>query len=155
MILLETIKRAPQKGKGPNGGLIDLQSLVRKRNPVPFRFKDDGLIPNHPRWPLIIYRGAFRLPSGLDPAAVFEQLFDSYGWEAHGATASTTMPTIIRASMKSLASRAGAPGCRNSCPHPQPQGRRCCYPSGGHRVSKPEGQRRSFGRWGLSGFRQL
>ena len=45
MILLETIKRSPQKGKSatrPN----DLESLVRKRKPVPFRFKDDGLIPN-------------------------------------------------------------------------------------------------------------
>jgi uncharacterized protein YjlB len=79
VLLLETIKRVTQKDKGatrPN----DLQSLARKRKPAPFRFKDDGLIPNHPRWPLIIYRGAVRLPSGLDPAAVFEQLFDSYGW---------------------------------------------------------------------------
>ena len=109
VILLETIKRVTQKGKGARRP-DDLQCLVRKRKPVTFRFKDDGLIPNHPRWPLIIYRGAVE-PSGLDPAAVFEQLFDSHGWRSHGATASMTMPTIIRASMKSLASRAAAPGC--------------------------------------------
>ena len=44
------------------------------------RFTDDGLIPNHPKWPLIIYKSAVRLPQCLDPAAVFEELFDSRGW---------------------------------------------------------------------------
>jgi hypothetical protein len=32
------------------------------------------------RWPPIIYTGAVRLPSGLDPAAVFERLSDRHGW---------------------------------------------------------------------------
>ena len=45
-----------------------------------FHFKDDGIIPNHPKWPLVIYRGAVRLPKNLDPAAVFEELFESNGW---------------------------------------------------------------------------
>jgi uncharacterized protein YjlB len=80
VILLETIKRVTQKGKGARRP-DDLQCLVRKRRPVTLRFKDDGLIPNHPRWPLIIYRGAVE-PSGLDPAAVFEQLSDSHGWRS-------------------------------------------------------------------------
>jgi uncharacterized protein YjlB len=44
------------------------------------RFRDDGIIPNHPRWPLILYRGAVCLPGALDPAAVFEDLFESNGW---------------------------------------------------------------------------
>ena len=56
------------------------RGFVRERQPQTFRFKDDGLIPNHPRWPLIIYEGAVRLALGLDPAAVFEELFDSHGW---------------------------------------------------------------------------
>lgn len=43
-------------------------------------FKDDGVIPNHPHWPLILYRGAVRLPSHLDPAAVFEDLFAMNKW---------------------------------------------------------------------------
>jgi uncharacterized protein YjlB len=56
------------------------QGLVNERTPQTFRFKDDGLIPNHPRWPLIIYKGGVRLTPGLDPAAVFEDLFHSRGW---------------------------------------------------------------------------
>jgi uncharacterized protein YjlB len=58
----------------------DLAGLVRERKPVALRFKDDGIIPNHPEWPLIVYRGAVRLPPGFDPAAVFEELFKSHGW---------------------------------------------------------------------------
>ena len=79
MILLETIKRVAEKATGwrrPNKP----RALVRERKPQTFRFKDDGLIPNHPRWPLIIYKGGVRLAPGLDPAAVFEELFDSHGW---------------------------------------------------------------------------
>jgi uncharacterized protein YjlB len=32
------------------------------------------------RWPLIVYKRAVRLPECLDPAAVFEELFESRGW---------------------------------------------------------------------------
>lgn len=39
----------------------------------------DGPIPNHPRWPLLVYPGAVAL-SGPDPAAVFEQLFAANRW---------------------------------------------------------------------------
>jgi uncharacterized protein YjlB len=76
--LPETIKRVAEKVTGwrrpdkPRG-------FVRERKPQTFRFKDDGLIPNHPRWPLIIYEGTVPLAPGLDPAAVFEELFDSHG----------------------------------------------------------------------------
>jgi uncharacterized protein YjlB len=44
------------------------------------RFKDDGVVPNHPRWPLIIYRGAVDLDDRRDPAAVIEDLFEANGW---------------------------------------------------------------------------
>ena len=33
----------------------------------------DGAIPNHPRWPLLVYPAALAL-SGPDPAALFEEL---------------------------------------------------------------------------------
>jgi uncharacterized protein YjlB len=42
--------------------------------------EDDGFIPNHPRWPLIVYKGAVRLSRSFDPASVLEELFDSHGW---------------------------------------------------------------------------
>jgi len=79
MILLENIKRLAEKATGwrrPD----DPQSLLRHRKPHTYRFKDDGFIPNHPRWPLIIYKSAVQLPQSLDPAAVFEELFVSHGW---------------------------------------------------------------------------
>ncbi len=79
MSLLETAKRAAERATGlarPS----DPAALVRKRKPRLFRFKDDGLIPNHPRWPLILYRGAVRTAAGIDPAAAFEDLFEQNGW---------------------------------------------------------------------------
>jgi hypothetical protein len=60
-------------------GLRIPKPLLRERKPQAYRFTDDGIIPNHPRWPLIIYKTAVRLPECLDPAAVFEELFDSRG----------------------------------------------------------------------------
>jgi hypothetical protein len=78
MIFLENLKRIAEKATGwrrPN----DVEAFIRERKPQTYRFTDDGVIPNHPRWPLIIYKSAVRLPQSLDPAAVFEELFGSHG----------------------------------------------------------------------------
>ena len=40
-----------------------------------------GTIPNHPRWPLLVYPGAVAI-AGPDPAAAFEALFDRNRWPA-------------------------------------------------------------------------
>ena len=40
-----------------------------------------GPIPNHPRWPLLVYNGAVTL-SGSAPAAIFEDLFTRNRWPA-------------------------------------------------------------------------
>lgn len=40
-----------------------------------------GAIPNHPRWPLLVYQGAVAL-EGLDPAVAFERLFTGNRWPA-------------------------------------------------------------------------
>jgi uncharacterized protein YjlB len=81
MPALETLKKIGEKATGwarPRSNALD--KLVRARTPRTFRFKDDGIIPNHPRWPLIVYRGAVRLDDDYDAAAVFEELFASRGW---------------------------------------------------------------------------
>jgi uncharacterized protein YjlB len=81
MPAMETIKRLVEKTTGwsrPDAAL--LRDLVRPRKPRTFRFKDDGLVPNHPDFPLIVYRGAVRLPRELDPASVYEDLFAKNGW---------------------------------------------------------------------------
>ena len=53
---------------------------MRERKANSFRFKDDGIVPNHPKWPLILYRGAVVLPDAFDPSAVFEELFAGNDW---------------------------------------------------------------------------
>ncbi|MDF2114452.1 cupin [Roseiarcaceae bacterium H3SJ34-1] len=79
--ILETIKRTAERltgmGRPPHG---ELSSWVRDRKANAFRFRDDGIIPNHPRWPLIIYRGCLKVPDTYDPAAAFEDLFEKNGW---------------------------------------------------------------------------
>ena len=40
-----------------------------------------GAIPNHPRWPLLVYPGAVAV-DGADPASAFEALFDRNRWTA-------------------------------------------------------------------------
>ena len=82
MPMLEDVKKIAEKVTGwsrPKRS-ANLSGLIRERKARTFRFKDDGIIPNHPQWPLVIYRGAVRLPDDLDPAAVFEELFESNGW---------------------------------------------------------------------------
>ena len=40
-----------------------------------------GAVPNHPRWPLLVYPGAVAI-EGPDPAAAFERLFARNRWPA-------------------------------------------------------------------------
>ena len=56
------------------------EARVRVRKADATLFADDGAIPNNPRLPFILYRGAVDLSNCTDPAAVFEELFKSYGW---------------------------------------------------------------------------
>src|SRR6187401_1047222 len=46
---------------------------------TPFYFSDDGDIPNHPRWPMIVYGQAFDA-AGIDLATAFEDVFARNGW---------------------------------------------------------------------------
>jgi uncharacterized protein YjlB len=57
-----------------------MAQLVEKQEPLSFRFADDGLVPNHPRWPMLVYPGAVPLPDDVDPAAVLEDIFSANGW---------------------------------------------------------------------------
>jgi uncharacterized protein YjlB len=46
--------------------------------PLTLRFADDGAIPNHPRFPALLYRGVQDAASGPDAC---EALFERNGWE--------------------------------------------------------------------------
>jgi uncharacterized protein YjlB len=81
MALLEDAKKLAEKATGwARPTPQDLAQLVRERVPRTVRFKDDGIVPNHPRWPLVIYRGAVKRAKEFDPAAIFEELFEQNGW---------------------------------------------------------------------------
>jgi len=58
-----------------------LQDLIRPRKPLAVKFSDDGIIPNNPRFPVIVYRAAVKLSDkALDPAVVIDALFERNGW---------------------------------------------------------------------------
>ncbi|MER8430082.1 cupin domain-containing protein [Mesorhizobium caraganae] len=81
MSILQTTKKAIENITGfARPRKESVAGLVRRRKSNEFRFKDDGLVPNHPSWPLVVFRGAVKLPEGLDPAAVMEVVFDTNGW---------------------------------------------------------------------------
>jgi uncharacterized protein YjlB len=81
MPIAEDLKEYAERATGlRRPGKRAVTNFVRQRKPHGVHFKDDGLVPNHPRWPLILYRGAVRLEGDHDPAAVFEDLFEANGW---------------------------------------------------------------------------
>jgi hypothetical protein len=101
MPILEDVKEYAERATGlRRPGKVDASNFARVRTPHAVRFEDDGLVPNHPRWPLIIYRGAVGLDGRNDPAAVIEDLFEANGGGILGATVSTTMCTITPGSMR-------------------------------------------------------
>jgi uncharacterized protein YjlB len=56
-------------------------SIKRYRAPHCTSPRAGWAIPNHPRWPLLVYAGAVAI-EGADPAAAFEALFDRNRWPA-------------------------------------------------------------------------
>ena len=81
MPILEDVKEYAERATGlRRPGKRGAPELVRVRKPRTVQFKDDGLVPNHPRWPLIIYRSAVELDEQHDPAAVIEDTFEANGW---------------------------------------------------------------------------
>jgi uncharacterized protein YjlB len=81
MPVLETLKKVTEKAtRFARPSTNQIEGLVRTRKANVVKFKDDGVIPNNERWPLVVYRGAVSLPADLDPAAVIEDLFELNGW---------------------------------------------------------------------------
>jgi uncharacterized protein YjlB len=56
------------------------RQMARNRKALLHRFSDDGIVPNHQHWPVIIYRNAVRFSSDFEPAAVVDSLFEANGW---------------------------------------------------------------------------
>ena len=48
--------------------------------PQTLMFADDGSVPNNPRLPFVIYRGAIAFAGALEPEKVIETVFRGNGW---------------------------------------------------------------------------
>ena len=59
-----------------------LRKMVRAPKPVAIVFEDDGIVPNNPRLPFVVYRRAVDLKkkNGFDPGAVVDAVFGQNGW---------------------------------------------------------------------------
>jgi uncharacterized protein YjlB len=83
MISIQDVKGALERVTGLGRPTqIQVKSAVRPRHANGFKFSDDGVIPNNPKLPLIVYRTPVRLKGDFDPAALFEDLFEANGWTA-------------------------------------------------------------------------
>jgi uncharacterized protein YjlB len=79
--IVDQVKNYARKLAEKQPDAVALRHLLRARKPLAYRFSDDGIIPNHPRWPLLVYRGVIRLDGKtFDPGAVIDVLFDMNGW---------------------------------------------------------------------------
>jgi uncharacterized protein YjlB len=82
LMLMEDLKKTVEGLTGlGRPGPREAKALVRPRKANAWRFRDDGLTPNHPSWPALHYRGAVALDRRFDPAAIFEVLFAAQGWK--------------------------------------------------------------------------
>ena len=57
--------------------------LTRTAEPLALMFADDGSIPNNPRLPFLVYRGAVDLSGTPNPEDVIEKAFARNGWVNH------------------------------------------------------------------------
>src|SRR3982751_6263820 len=53
---------------------------TRKIKPQTFLFEDDGYVPNNPRLPFVVYRGAIDLAGSADPEELVEKVIADNGW---------------------------------------------------------------------------
>jgi uncharacterized protein YjlB len=54
-------------------------TVIQPIQAIPYHFADDGVIPNNPVLPLLVYPGVFHL-AGADPARMPEAIFAANGW---------------------------------------------------------------------------
>jgi uncharacterized protein YjlB len=59
--------------------MAKIKQALNKRKPRRMYFDSDGIVPNHPRWPVLLYRDVVRLDAS-NPAAMIDSLFAHNGW---------------------------------------------------------------------------
>src|SRR6185295_1753358 len=76
MPLTDQIKNYATKLVEKRPDQTQLGAMVRRRRPTAISFRDDGIVPNHPHWPLIVYRQAIAFDSRFDADVTIDALFD-------------------------------------------------------------------------------
>jgi len=100
MPLTDQIKNYAQKLVENRPDPSALRTLVRSRKPLAIRFRDDGIVPNNPRFPVLMYRRVLALDArAFDPRTLMRSSKHMAG-PGHGATLCMTSCTTIRESMK-------------------------------------------------------
>jgi uncharacterized protein YjlB len=81
MPLKDQIKNYAKKLVEQRPDRATLAGVVRTRKPLSVKFSDDGIVPNNPRLPLLVYRGAITVRDRrFDAGTVIDTLFESNGW---------------------------------------------------------------------------
>src|ERR1700729_1623295 len=81
MLIRDQVKNFAKKLIEDRPDEATLQASVRQKKPMIVRFKDDGIVPNNPRLPLLVYRSAVKCPPAFDPAVMIDFLFETNGWK--------------------------------------------------------------------------
>ena len=81
MPIKDQIKNFAKKLVEDRPDAATLRTLVRTRKPTALRFRDDGIVPNNPNFPALLYRGVVQLKGRrFPPDVIIDALFDSNGW---------------------------------------------------------------------------
>jgi uncharacterized protein YjlB len=80
MPLKDQVKNYARKLVEDRPDAAAVRRAARSGKPITYRFRDDGIVPNHPRWPLIVYRRAIALSPKFDPETIVDALFEANGW---------------------------------------------------------------------------
>jgi uncharacterized protein YjlB len=80
MYIKESVKRTFEHATGRKPSMDEARAAVRERKPRTFHFADDGVTPNNPTLPFVVYKNAVNVAAAADPAALFEELFAANHW---------------------------------------------------------------------------
>lgn len=81
MPVKDQIKNFAKKLVEEHPDAATLRALVRVRKPTAVHFRDDGVVPNNPHFPVLLYRGAVKLKGRrFRPEVIIDTLFDTNGW---------------------------------------------------------------------------
>lgn len=80
MPVVDTVKNTVRRAIENKPDDDELNGMLRTKKATSYKFEDDGVTPNHPKWPLIVYRAAVKFERRFDNAAVLDALFHANGW---------------------------------------------------------------------------